>query len=217
MENCSECHGKGGFDEETCSTCHGSGTITQEQRTQLMDEAIERNAGITLKFDEKVIKPKNPLLVIDNEAYVSLKDIGELIFYDYSMKPNGTERRITFTIKNSIPFEPLRDFYANTIIMTTNSNTVSYVYTNGLIKMEKLDGMSPMVIKLEDNVTATYIPLKVITRLTGCCASYDSKTQVVDLDYTDGIAFMETFYDVSNPLEGDSDTIQSVDIENYVE
>ena len=29
MENCSECSGKGGFDETTCSTCHGSGTVTE--------------------------------------------------------------------------------------------------------------------------------------------------------------------------------------------
>ena len=35
MESCSECNGKGGFDEKTCSTCHGSGTVTQEQRTIL--------------------------------------------------------------------------------------------------------------------------------------------------------------------------------------
>ena len=35
VEDCEECNGKGGFDEETCSTCHGSGTITQEQRTIL--------------------------------------------------------------------------------------------------------------------------------------------------------------------------------------
>lgn len=33
MENCSECSGKGGFDEETCPLCHGSGTITKEQHT----------------------------------------------------------------------------------------------------------------------------------------------------------------------------------------
>ena len=32
-EECSECHGKGGFDETTCPDCHGSGTITAEQRT----------------------------------------------------------------------------------------------------------------------------------------------------------------------------------------
>ena len=32
-ENCSECHGKGGFDSKNCSECHGSGTITSEQRT----------------------------------------------------------------------------------------------------------------------------------------------------------------------------------------
>ena len=32
-ENCSKCHGKGGFDSKTCSECHGSGTITSEQRT----------------------------------------------------------------------------------------------------------------------------------------------------------------------------------------
>ena len=34
-EECSECDGKGGFNEETCPKCHGSGTITSEQRTIL--------------------------------------------------------------------------------------------------------------------------------------------------------------------------------------
>ena len=33
VEECADCHGKGGFEEETCSRCHGSGTITSEQRT----------------------------------------------------------------------------------------------------------------------------------------------------------------------------------------
>ena len=33
IEECSECHGKGGFDEETCPNCHGSGTVTSEQHT----------------------------------------------------------------------------------------------------------------------------------------------------------------------------------------
>lgn len=35
VEDCEECNGKGGFDEEKCSTCHGSGTITSEQHTIL--------------------------------------------------------------------------------------------------------------------------------------------------------------------------------------
>ncbi|MBQ9019134.1 MAG: molecular chaperone DnaJ [Bacilli bacterium] len=35
VEECSECHGNGGFDRETCHTCHGSGTVTHEQRTIL--------------------------------------------------------------------------------------------------------------------------------------------------------------------------------------
>lgn len=35
VEECSECHGKGGFDREECSTCHGTGTVTSEQRTIL--------------------------------------------------------------------------------------------------------------------------------------------------------------------------------------
>ncbi len=32
-EECSECHGKGGFGESSCDKCHGSGTITSEQHT----------------------------------------------------------------------------------------------------------------------------------------------------------------------------------------
>ncbi len=35
VEDCSECHGRGGFDKQECSTCHGNGTITSEQRTIL--------------------------------------------------------------------------------------------------------------------------------------------------------------------------------------
>lgn len=33
MEQCSECKGKGGFDEIVCEECHGSGTITSQQAT----------------------------------------------------------------------------------------------------------------------------------------------------------------------------------------
>ena len=29
--DCSECYGKGGFDEEVCLTCHGAGTVAAEQ------------------------------------------------------------------------------------------------------------------------------------------------------------------------------------------
>ena len=35
VEDCSECHGNGGFDREECSTCHGQGTITSQQQTIL--------------------------------------------------------------------------------------------------------------------------------------------------------------------------------------
>lgn len=35
VDDCSECHGEGGFDSKTCSTCHGQGTITTQQNTIL--------------------------------------------------------------------------------------------------------------------------------------------------------------------------------------
>lgn len=35
VEECDECHGRGGFDAEKCTTCHGSGTITTQQNTIL--------------------------------------------------------------------------------------------------------------------------------------------------------------------------------------
>ena len=35
VEECDQCHGRGGFDAEKCSTCHGSGTITTQQNTIL--------------------------------------------------------------------------------------------------------------------------------------------------------------------------------------
>ena len=35
VEDCSHCHGDGGFDKEECSTCHGKGTITTQQNTIL--------------------------------------------------------------------------------------------------------------------------------------------------------------------------------------
>lgn len=33
VEECDECHGKGGFDSTTCSTCHGTGTVTTQQQS----------------------------------------------------------------------------------------------------------------------------------------------------------------------------------------
>ena len=35
VEECDECHGRGGFDPEKCDTCHGSGTVTTQQNTIL--------------------------------------------------------------------------------------------------------------------------------------------------------------------------------------
>ena len=35
VENCEECHGHGGFDEEKCDTCHGTGTVTSQRQTIL--------------------------------------------------------------------------------------------------------------------------------------------------------------------------------------
>ena len=35
VEDCSECHGHGGFDREECSECHGTGTVTTQQQTIL--------------------------------------------------------------------------------------------------------------------------------------------------------------------------------------
>lgn len=35
VEECDECHGKGGFDPETCETCHGTGTVTSQRQTIL--------------------------------------------------------------------------------------------------------------------------------------------------------------------------------------
>ena len=35
VEECDECHGKGGFNPETCETCHGTGTVTSQRQTIL--------------------------------------------------------------------------------------------------------------------------------------------------------------------------------------
>ena len=35
VEECDECHGKGGFDPKDCETCHGTGTITSQRQTIL--------------------------------------------------------------------------------------------------------------------------------------------------------------------------------------
>lgn len=61
-EECSECHGKGGFDEKTCPDCHGSGTITAEQRTIfgsfMTRTTCPRCKGIGKSFDKTCSKCK---------------------------------------------------------------------------------------------------------------------------------------------------------------
>ena len=57
MDTCSECNGKGGFDEETCGTCHGSGTITQEQRT-MFGSFLSKTTCTTCRGEGKTFKKK---------------------------------------------------------------------------------------------------------------------------------------------------------------
>ena len=173
-------------------------------------EAIESGVSIKLKFNDLVVIPESPLVVVKNEAYVSLKDVEDIIFYDYSMKPNGEYRSITFSLKKNIPYESLRKYYAEKVVMVTESKTINYIYGNGYVKVEELKDIKPMVLTDKDGKTVTYIPLKVIPRLTGCDASYDTSTQTIDLDYKDGIAFMETFYDYSGDSDGTSFITESV-------
>ena len=71
-EDCSECHGKGGFEESTCSTCHGSGTITQEQRTMFgafMSKTTCPNChGTGSSFKRKCTKCRGTGKVLQNKT-----------------------------------------------------------------------------------------------------------------------------------------------------
>ena len=54
-EECDECSGPGGFDEQTCPNCHGSGTVTSEQRT-LFGSFVSKSTCSNCKGLGKVFK-----------------------------------------------------------------------------------------------------------------------------------------------------------------
>lgn len=54
-EECDECSGHGGFDEQTCPNCHGSGTVTSEQRT-LFGSFVSKSTCSNCKGLGKVFK-----------------------------------------------------------------------------------------------------------------------------------------------------------------
>ena len=56
-EECSECHGKGGFDEVSCPDCHGSGTITREQHT-MFGTFMSKTTCTTCQGEGKSFKKK---------------------------------------------------------------------------------------------------------------------------------------------------------------
>ena len=182
-------------------------------------EAIERNYNLKVQFDDKIITTNNPLVVIDNEAYISLNDISDLIAYDYSIKPSGKERKITFNIKNDIPYEGLRSYLAERIEMKTNDGEVNYFGTKGTNKTEVYTDVTPTLITLEEGRTSTYIPIKLVPRLTGCNAAFEANEFIINLNYTDGLPFIQQFYDNSKSMTGNdsSKNLQFTDEEEYGE
>lgn len=56
-EDCPDCDGKGGFDEEECDYCHGSGTITSEQHT-ILGSFMSRSACPNCHGTGKVFRKK---------------------------------------------------------------------------------------------------------------------------------------------------------------
>ena len=56
-ETCSNCQGKGGFDEKNCSTCHGSGTVTKQQNT-LFGSFVSKTTCPDCNGSGKVFKEK---------------------------------------------------------------------------------------------------------------------------------------------------------------
>lgn len=57
VEECSECHGEGGFDPETCERCHGSGTITTEQHT-ILGSFVSKTTCPSCQGEGKTFKTK---------------------------------------------------------------------------------------------------------------------------------------------------------------
>ncbi len=57
VSECSNCNGKGGFDEETCPNCHGSGTVTSEQNT-LFGSFLTKTTCPTCNGSGKTFKKK---------------------------------------------------------------------------------------------------------------------------------------------------------------
>lgn len=57
VEECSECHGEGGFDSETCERCHGSGTITTEQHT-ILGSFVSKTTCPSCQGEGKIFKTK---------------------------------------------------------------------------------------------------------------------------------------------------------------
>ena len=71
-DECDECSGKGGFNEETCPTCHGSGTITTEQRTLfgtfMSKTTCNRCNGLGKSFKKTCSKCRGTGRVVTNKT-----------------------------------------------------------------------------------------------------------------------------------------------------
>ena len=71
-EECIECHGKGGFDEEVCSTCHGSGSVTSEQHTLfgsfMTKTTCPKCGGAGKSFKEKCSKCRGKGIIRKNKT-----------------------------------------------------------------------------------------------------------------------------------------------------
>lgn len=154
-EECSKCHGKGGFGEKTCPTCHGKGRVIEQQRSLFgifqTESTCSTCGGSGKTFDERCnqcrgtghVKEKKEIEItipegVDNGYQLKITGKGEAGFHG---GPNG-DIYIEFKVGKSPIFERKEeDIYLEVPI------TITTATLGGRVEIPTLDGTVILEVK----------------------------------------------------------------------
>lgn len=151
-----------------------------------MTDLIESGNLIKLRYDNKTIVPKNPLIVKNGRGYISLEDLKDLLIYSTKITENESGKEIIrFELKDFSVYEKNSNYYY--IIETEIDSNVMNVKLKDVMGKFTLDLENPSVINVklneDDTTSIPYVSINNVPIFTKKHLQLDTvKYEIIFID-----------------------------------
>lgn len=143
-------------------------------------DSIEKGNNIKILMDGKKYNINNPLVVKNNVAYISLKDITDVIAYNTKVETDENGKLVTFTIKdNASAFAKAVSPVGMTMRVGNSEclvNIEENVYSYHILK-------APIISTTvgDSKIEEIYVPIYLLNNLSGYSVQYNTMDYLIEM------------------------------------